>query len=235
MTPTERAMTPEERIEMQAIVAALPTRFRLGREVAHNIAILWAIGMALFMAGWAAVAWIARTFARVEFGWSSEASMPISLAGFAVSGAFALWQTVGWVRQRKDPTDEANADLAGGVVNELRYAFTAARVFQEPEHGGLIYLLRTADDRVFAAFDLDSQDLGARGENPRHSPFRPRATLRLSRAPRTQYVLERAWSGEVLATGEPEELQAHWSRWPGPDEHCDCTWDQVDARFGTKG
>ncbi len=161
--------------------------------------------------------------------------MPISLAGFVVAGGFALWHTVGWVRQRKDPTQEAKADLAGGVVREERYEFTAARVFQEPEHGGLIYFLRGADDRVFAAFDFDSQDLGANGDNPRDSPFRPRTTLRLSRAPRTQYVLERAWSGEVLESGEPEVLQAHWSRWPEPDAFCDCAWDELDARFATKG
>jgi len=118
------------------------------------------------------------------------------------------------------------------VAIEELLVFTAAKRFQEPEHGGLIYFLRTNDGRVFVLFDHESQDLGVQGENPLSSEFRPRVEFRITRAPQSGHVLSSTFSGPPLHLESPLDLTIPPKQWPETEEFCEIPWDDLEVRLG---
>src|SRR5262249_5024295 len=103
---------------------------------------------------------------------------------------------------------------------------------QEPEHGGLMYFLRTTDDKVFVLFDYESQGLGAEGKDPLATEFRPCEKLLLVRAQHSEIVLSQNFSGAAVEGGEPIELSVGPSKWPEWDCYCDIKWTELEERFG---
>jgi hypothetical protein len=124
------------------------------------------------------------------------------------------------------------ADISGAQVAEEHYVLTAAKRFQEPEHGGLIYFLRTAEDKVLTLYDHESQDLGVQGGEPLKSSFRPKTELVMVRAPQTALVIDKAFSGEVLEAGDPIVLVVPPNEWPETESYCDIPWTELEARLG---
>lgn len=61
-----------------------------------------------------------------------------------------IFSTLRWIKPLSARRQMLAADLTAGVVLEERLIFVAAMCFQEPDHDGLIYFLRTADDQVIA-------------------------------------------------------------------------------------
>ncbi|MDF1659499.1 MAG: hypothetical protein P1U58_17920 [Verrucomicrobiales bacterium] len=167
----------------------------------------------------------------IEIGVGSKIGDSV-FAGAAL--AIAIWsivESVKWVKSHKDRRPEFLADLDGGEVNEITHQFTAVKVFQEQEHGGLFYFLKTIEDRVFVLYDDESQDLGVQGENPMESEFRPKTILHMAQAPRTKFVLSREFSGDPLTVGETHDLLVSPESWPESDSFCRTRWDNLEKRF----
>ena len=232
MTPIERALTAAERAELQKVLTGLPTAVERIKRGLGNALLIWAVTLGIFAVVWRIVAWLATRFAHVGFGWNSSSALPILATGTVICGIYAAVSTLRWMRGWRNLRPLILQDLARGLVTEENLEFTAAKRFQEPEHGGLIYFLRTRDDRVFVLFDHLSQDLGVQGKNPFSSRFEPKAHFCLIRAPASRYVLSSSFSGPPLQLVEPLYLGAPPKRWPESEEFCDIRWDDLESQLG---
>jgi hypothetical protein len=178
------------------------------------------------------LAWGARKMTGVDFGLHSSIAPWIACFSALAALIPAIRSSLRWFRSWRDPKALIRADLDAGTVEEERLTFTSAKRFQEPEHGGLIYFLRTKKGRAFVVFDHESQDLGVTGKDPLSSSFRPCVDLLIARAPATRCVLMRSFSGQPLNIESPTELTAPPDNWPEQDEFCDIPWAQLENRLG---
>ncbi|RPI76187.1 MAG: hypothetical protein EHM45_13690 [Desulfobacteraceae bacterium] len=191
----------------------------------------WFIPMVLFMLAWTFLAWLARITLGVEIGKDGPLGGWIPGLGALACGVFAVISVARAFKIRGGIRSDLRADLEDGQVVEESYRFTAAKRFQEPEHGGLIYFLRTTDDKVFVLYDHESQDLGVNSEDPLKSRFEPHAELTLVRAPKSKIVISKQFSGALLDAGAPRDLSIAPDQWPEPEEYCSIKWDNLDKRL----
>lgn len=229
---SRRPMTESEREFLAGVLSRAPTSVARWLRGGANALALWAASLLLFALAWMLVAWALRATVHVDLGWDSPAAGRIAATGAVACALLASVSAARWLKGWSDPRPQLRADLEGGQVAEESYRFTQARRFQEPEHGGLIYFLRTADDEVLALYDHESADLGAGEGNPLDSQFRPCAELLMVRAPTTGLVIERRFSGDVLDAGHPLELAVPPSSWPESEAYCAIPWDQLEGRLG---
>lgn len=159
-------MTESEREFLARVLSRAPTSVARWLRGGANALALWAASLLLFALAWMLVAWALRATVHVDLGWDSPAAGRIAATGAVACALLASVSAARWLKGWSDPRPQLRADLEGGQVAEESYRFTQARHFQEPEHGGLIYFLRTADDEVLALYDHESADLGAAEENP---------------------------------------------------------------------
>lgn len=223
-----RTMNQEERAFLETLLRNAPARWKVAAE---NIVVLWATSMLAFVLCWAVVGWIGRVAFAVNIGWKSPFAPLVLLIGGAGITILSVLSTVRWLKSRPDYIALVRTDLAENSVLQEELQFVEAKVLQEPEHGGLMYFFRTPDDRVFVIYDHESQDLGARGEDPHTSSFQPREHLSLVRAPTSRVPISRSFSGPVLTAGDIMEMAAHPKLWPAPDEFCDVVWHELENRF----
>ena len=228
---TARPMTAPERQFLQDLLRSAPGKARRRKEGAENALILFALLMLLFVVGWWVINWVSKAALNRDIGLNSPAAIWILSLGVLGCAAGAVVSTARWIRGWKDNRPSLNADLEGGRVIEEHYRFTAAKRFQEPEHGGLLYFLRTSDDKVLVLYDADSQDFGAQGQDPLKSSFKPCAELSIVRAPKTGFVISRHFSGAPLAAGERRELALRPKDWPDSDQYSTIPWSELDARL----
>jgi hypothetical protein len=111
--------------------------------------------------------------------------------------------------------------------------FKEAKRFQEPEHGGLIYFLRSTENEVFTVYDHESQTLGVDDKDPLLSSYRPQADLLVVRAPGSGFVLKSQSSGAELSVGPPLELTVKPAEWPEAECLCPIPWEQLEQRLGS--
>jgi hypothetical protein len=227
-------MTAAERECLQRMLQEAPTRLRRWKEGAENALVLWAASMLVLVLAWFALAWLARKLFQFDMGSRSPTALWVIGTGVSLCALGALVSSARWIRGWIDHRPLLRSDLADGRVIEERYVFTAIKRFQEPEHGGLMYFLRSGDGRVLSLFDHESQDLGARGEDPLTSKFQPRAELALVRTPHAGFVVGQRFSGDALDAGPPLELAAEPHHWPEPETCCDIPWDELDLRLGSR-
>jgi hypothetical protein len=97
-----------------------------------------------------------------------------------------------------------------------------------------MYFLKTTDGKVFVQFDYESQDLGARGENPFNSTFQPRRRLLIVRAPKSGFVIAQKFSGDALNAGDAHELSLGPGAWPESETYCAIPWDELQSRLSRK-
>jgi hypothetical protein len=222
-----RPITPAERAELERIYRELPGAGRRWQ------AALWvAVGT---FAACALVLFIGWTVVNaVSEGWLSK-NAPSSLR-WAMLGCvvLSLLLAAAWARRARSARARIREDLAGGRVLDESFEFDAAKRFQEPEHGGMFYCLRTRDRRVFVVFDQESQDLGVAGKDPLDSAFRPRERLRLVRTPGLRTVIVRESSGLILDAGPPLELTLPPGEWPEDEEFHDVPWDELEDRLSRR-
>ena len=122
-------------------------------------------------------------------------------------------------------------DLENGVVTEEAFHFTETKRLQEHEHGGLIYFLRTVDNRVYVLFDYESQDLGVDEQDPLTSTFRPHEKFVMARAPKSRMILGNRFFGGQLELPTPMPITVPPSKWPTFEAYCDTPWEQLDTKF----
>lgn len=224
-----RTMNEEERAFLETLLRNAPTRWKAAAE---NIAVLWAGSMLVFVLCWAVVGWIGRIAFAVNIGWKAPLAPLVLLISGAGITMFSVLSTVRWLKPSRDYRSLVRADLAENSVLEEQLQFVETKIFQEPEHGGLIYFFCTPDDRVFIIYDHESQDLGAGGEDPHTSAFQPRTQLSLVRAPVSRVPISKNFSGPPLRAGDVMELAVDPKLWPAPDEFCDVAWHELENHFG---
>jgi hypothetical protein len=152
----------------------------------------------------------------------------VAAAGIALSMLGRPWFRFRALRRK------ARSDLANGLVDERHYTFVEAKRFQEPEHGGLIYCLRTSDDKVLVLYDAESQDLGVAGKNPLTSSFAVASELRLVRAPQSGLTLTKHFSGTPLSVSTPVEIRLPPGKWPEDEDLWDVGWDELERKLAMR-
>lgn len=225
-------MSAEERAQLAGMLGTRgrgPTRPQLA---ALNAVAMWVLLMSAFAFVWALFAWLVRRFWDVELGLHGPAAPWVWAGGAIACAAFATVSSQRWFRSRPDERAQLAGELERGVIIAETFTLTAVKRFQEPEHGGLWYFLRTDDDRVLVVFDDESQDLGAGGGDPLQSSFRPRAQVTIARAPVTRFALATEFQGPELEPGEVLELAAPPREWPDSAELCPVSWADLELRFG---
>jgi hypothetical protein len=230
----KRPMSESEREFLKDILRGTKSGVSRWFRGLQNAIITWAILMVLFTVAWVFVTWAARAILRVQIGFDRPIGLWALALGALASATYSIVSSVRWVRAWDDIRPKIRADLEEGHVIEESYQFTAAKRFQEPEHGGLFYFLRAADDKVMVVFDSESQGLGAQGEDPLTSKFQPRSELVIIRAPRTEYALSSQFSGAVLDAGDPHELSLPPKLWPESETLCKFRWDELEDRLAGK-
>lgn len=228
---TQRPMTADERGSLQDLLCRAPPPWKLAAE---DIGVVWTYSMILVALGWGLTGWLAGRFFDANIGWKSPFALWIVALSVVCTLCYAISWTLRSIKSASARRQRLHADLAAGVVWEEQLTFVAAMCFQEPEHDGLIYFLRTADDRVFAKFDYESQDLGAGGEDAFSSSFRPKSQLRLVRLPTSRHPLSATFHGEILPMDRVLELTVPVEQWPEDEEFTDVPWTELERRFSTR-
>jgi hypothetical protein len=228
----KRPMTEKERDYLSRRLKGSPSTAGRWKRGVENAVIMWALTMLVFVFGWKGVAWVARRTVQADIGWRSPGAIWVVIAGVVACAAYSVFSTVRWMKKWRDMRRALRADLESEEIAEEHYEFIGAKRFQEPEHGGLMYFLRTVDNKVFVLFDYESQGLGAEGQDPLASEFRPREKFDLVRAPHSGIVLAQSFSGAPLEIGAPIEFSVGPSKWPEWDCYCDIRWDELENRFG---
>lgn len=228
----QRPATPSELEFLTDLQRNSPTTGRRWRLGILNALLVWAGSMLGIVVIWLAVAWVSRRTGNAEFGLSSPVAWWVVAIATPLSAIYATVSSVRWAKGWKDQRPQFRADIDGARVDEEHYAFTAAKRFQEPEHGGLIYFLRTTEDRVLTLFDHESQDLGAQEQDPLSSSFRPMSALVMVRAPKTGFVVEKNFAGTPLEAGDPVALDLEPKLWPETECYCNIPWAELESRLG---
>lgn len=229
---TQRPMSPSEREQLTGVLNMISERGRKWRQALENAFVMWAVLTLGVVLLWGLLGrWVGPLFGG-DFGWNSPAALWIAAAGVVICAFIASISTYRWMSSRRDLQPGLTADVRDAVVNEHPFRLIDAKCFQEPEHHGLIYFLRTDDRRVFVLYDSESQDLAMEGKDPFSGSLKPRAQLRLVRAPASRYVLATTFEGDELERGEPVELCAPPDEWPEDSEFCNVPWDELERRFG---
>jgi hypothetical protein len=227
-------MSDSERQQLEVILKQTKGTVTRWIRGAENALVLSAVLTLLFVLAWWVVAWVVRKTFHAEIGWHNASAIWIAAIGTVTCASYAIISSIRWIHSWPDIRPDIRADVAGGQVVEERYSFTQAKRFQEPEHGGLFYYLHTTTDEVLVVFDEESQDLGARGEVPLKSSFRPTTDLVIVRAPKTKIVLSRQFSGAALDAGVPLELKTPPKAWPESETLSKIPWNDLDTRLGKK-
>lgn len=221
-------MSNSEREYLEGLLKSIPTGARRLKHCIENALVLLAVSLLAFVLAWALIAWLVREVLNIDFGWHSSAAMWVLAFGVPACALFATISTVRWFKGWHDSRPLLNADLAGGQVIEEHHIFNAAKRFQEQEHGGLMYFLRTTDDRVLVLFDYESQDISVDGKSPLNSSFKPHTELEIVRAPNSGFFITQHFSGSPLDAGDPYDLLIPPKQWPKSESWCDIPWDKLE-------
>jgi hypothetical protein len=222
-------MTAGERETVDKSFGAGQFRQQRLKETAEAFLLGAGIAAIALLAVWVAVTWLVRATLGVNFGTDSGA-------------AHAIWWTIGTVAtvvgvyvatamyRATAMTGDLARDLAAGTVDEQTHDVTAAMVFQEQEHGGLVYFLRLADERVLVLYDYESQELGADGGEPFDSAMKAAERVTLVRTPEAGFLVRHEFSGAPVEAAAYDLLSD--DLWDDGD-FCDIPWDELEARLGT--
>jgi hypothetical protein len=227
----KRPLLEAERELLTRLSKGATTTAARWRQAAGDAIVAWLILMVLFFAVWAIIAWAVRVTLHIEMGRLNATTAWIAVLAGLASAAYAVMSSVRWVKACPDNRSKIRADLDEGLAIEESYEFSAAKRFEEPEHGGLFYYLRTTDDKVMVVIDEESTELGVRGEDPLRSKFQPCTELLIIRAPRTKYVLSKKFSGEPLHAGDPKVFSLAPELWPESESFCKIPWDDLEDRL----
>jgi hypothetical protein len=217
---------------MQKLLSEAPTSARRLKRGVANAVLLWAVSLLAVVAAWLALGWVAGKAFDIDLGLHSTATLALVGVATPLCAIVATLSSVRWMRTWPDPRPQLRDDVAQSRVSEERYVFSEAKRFQEPEHGGLIYFLRSNDNEVFTVFDDESQSLGVDDKNPLQSRYRPQSHLMIVRAPNSGIVLNSQFSGSELTVDEPVELGVAPPEWPEDQQLCAIPWEQLEERLG---
>ena len=230
----QRGATSAELAFLEKTLRDAPTNVRRWRQGAENALVLWAVSLLGLVIIWLASAWTVCKLFSADFGLHSPAAIWVLGIGTPICAIYAGISSTRWIRNWKDYRPLLQADIAVRQVIEEHYSFTSAKRFQEPEHGGLIYFLRTKEDKVLTLFDHESQELGVQGGDPLKSSFVPKSELVMVRAPKTGFVINKTFAGARLEAGEPVEIFVGPKHWPESENFVSIPWTELESRLGSE-
>lgn len=227
-----RRATDEELGELGRHLAKLPGSTKRLREALANTVVMWAMSSLLAAVTWAGIAWISRHLFQLEFGWRSPVAVYFLGAIVVISAIVAVMSTSRWIRGWKDYRPLLRADLDAVEVFEERHEFVAAKWYQEQEHGGIIWCLRTPSDRTYVWYDHDSVGLAeeaaeAGKEAPEYS-FRARSQLVIVRGVASETIVSETFSGAELPVESTNDLLIDPRRWPEDRDYFSVPWAKLD-------
>lgn len=224
-----RQITPEEVAKLKA---AIPSTFgSFGKEMTLSLLWGWLMLVVIYSVLWAVVAWLGRVFFDTDFGWHSQWSNAILSIGVLLGGLLVAYEIFRQLRFQFRRGRAIRHDVAKGLVNETRMKIVDAKRFKEPEHDGLLYFLLTSDNKVFAIFDSESQDLGVQGLDPLKSSFRPCEDLVIVNAPESRFVLSSSFYGKGIELAPPLALSVPPAKWPKSNEFCNTPWKELEQQY----
>lgn len=227
----KRQATDAETQFLKNLLKAHPTAARRWKEGAENALVTSAAALLALVLVWLGLAWLFRVFFSIEFGMHSNAAIWVVGVGAPICLVYAVLSSIRWVRAWPDSSASVSTDIASDSVDEEHYELTAAKSFEDPEHGGLIYFLRTSDDKVLTLYDYEGLELGAQNEESSKRSLVPRSTLVMVRAPHSGFVISKTFSGSALECGRSLELSADPKDWPESDVYCDIPWSELEPRL----
>ncbi len=227
----ERDMRPDERKQLEGLAKRSIWSDFDYRELGDTF---FHIGSMLSLAAviaWLVLAWVVRKLTGFDFGWNSPYGMVIV---WSLIGLCFLYAVLLITRGGRPPSVERvqiAADLRAGKVRVENLEFSDIKGFEEPEHGGFLYFLKTTDDRVFASFDYESQTLSIQDEDPLQSSDRPRRLLEIVTAPKSGQCLDFRFSGDLLDCKQWFVLTADLDRWPEFESFVSVDWHDLDWKL----
>lgn len=227
----ERKLTESEREYLEDLLSRLSTGRRRTKEAVENFFVMLAVITLVGVLIWAGIAWAVKKLANIEIGWSSEYAIPVVLSVLTASALYAVYSTSRWMKTWTDYRQPLRDDLDGGIVTEEKLTVVEAKLLQEPEHGGLIYFLRTDDERVLVLYDRESLDLAMADEDPMGSSFKPQRAVTIVKAPRSQFTISTSFGGENIDIHGPVEMTASPNSWPEDEDFCSIPWSQIEEQL----
>ena len=227
----ERKLSAAEKAYLEDLLSKLPTGRRRTKEAVENFFVMLALLTLVGVLIWAAIGWLTRKTADLDIGWSSEHAIPITISVVAVAAIYSAYSTTRWMKSWPDSRQPLRDDLEAGLVSEEQLTVLEAKVLQEPEHGGLIYFLRSDDDRVLVLYDRESLDLAMTDEDPMGSSFEPQSIVTIVRAPQSGFTIESSFSGENINVHGPSEMTASPDKWPEDEEYSLIPWGQIEQQL----
>jgi hypothetical protein len=176
---------------------------------------------------WCILYWVGWKFFSLDLGLHGAAAPWI--AGVAVLALVAMVgpEVSKTLRHSRSAIRALEADLASGSVEDMTIRITDAMRFQEPEHGGFLYFLRTGDERVYVQFDYGSQDRG-------RSRYLPRDTLNVVRGQHGGHILASVFTGHPVEIAHDGKLTAKPGQWPEPDTFCSTPWNMLVSTYAAE-
>ncbi|ALN61781.1 hypothetical protein GLA29479_897 [Lysobacter antibioticus] len=178
--------------------------------------------------------WLARTLFGVG-AWVDEYASFAVLAGaaaIALGCAVHAWRQARRLGRLRAASRAAyRADMQAGTVNEESYEFSECKPLAEPEHGGLVYLLKIDAGRCLAVYDYDSMRIAMDDGDPSSSPMTPSRCATLRRAPVSGYVFSLEFFGAAFGKAVQGELPAEVGNWPEHGEVWAVPWNDIERRL----
>ncbi len=227
----EREQTAAEKAYLEDLLSKLPTGSRRTKEAIENFFVMLAALTLLGVVIWAGIGWPSQKVAGIEIGWSSEYAILIAISVVVVAAIYSAYSTTRWMKSWPDSRQPVRDDLEAGLVSEEQLTVLEAKVLQEPEHGGLIYFLRSDDDRVLVLYDRESLDLAMADEDPMGSSFEPQSKVTVIRAPQSGFTIETSFGGENIDIHGPTEITASPDKWPEDEEYSPIPWAQIEQQL----
>ena len=183
---------------------------------------------------WIFINWLLRFIVAFDFGWNSQYRNYIlwPIVGFSYS--WFLFEVAKSCGPNSQTRLALKKDLEEKILKVSEYPIYEAKVFEEPEHGGFIYFVRTSGDKVLALFDSESQDLSIDGQDPKDSSYKIRNVLKISRAPNSNIIVDEQFNGDLVQISELEIFTENTKIWPEHAEFVKCQWEKVGEKYVAK-
>ncbi|MEO1018102.1 MAG: hypothetical protein AAFY56_10460 [Pseudomonadota bacterium] len=227
----EREQTAAEKAYLEDLLSRLPTSRRRTKEAIENFFVMLAVLTILGVLVWAGFGWLAQKTMGLQIGWSSEYALPIVAVILVVAGIYSSYSTTHWMKSWPESRQPVRDDLLAGLVSEEQLTVLETKLLQEPEHGSLIYFLRSDDDRVLVLYDRESLDLAMADEDPMGSSFEPQSNVSIVRAPRSGFTIKTTFSGGKIDVHGPTEITAAPGKWPEDEEYSPIPWAQIEQQL----
>jgi hypothetical protein len=150
------------------------------------------------------------------------------IAFYCVLWSFVLYK-LSSMRDKKRVTNinsKINLDLKNNIVQEENFNITDILCFEEIEHGGLAYFLKTDENKVLFIMDYTSPCDEERTLEQKQKDFFPAKQFKLVKAPMSEVILSVTFSGERFVTsdiysfGDIDQIPEHGT-------YVNCDWEDI--------